>query len=112
MKNVWIEKACPIEAAKFTAPVPNKGIVFSPEGSVAATHIKKMQYITILMIPYPKSLAPKCTYLRRHVKSNKNTALQIGLITVLTGISPYHCYTIRLKYRNNNRIRLLKTIKS
>lgn len=28
IKNVWMENACPIEAAKLTAPTPKSGILF------------------------------------------------------------------------------------
>ena len=59
MKKVWIANACPMEAAKFTAPDPKRGIVLSPEGAVAISQIKKIQYPIMLMIPYPRSEAPK-----------------------------------------------------
>ena len=40
IKNVWIENACPIEAAKGTDPVPNANIGVQQWGAEAMSHIK------------------------------------------------------------------------
>lgn len=59
MKNVWIENAPPIEAARLTPPTPNSGIRLGPEGAVLISQTKNTQYPIILTIPYPNNLAPK-----------------------------------------------------
>lgn len=108
---VWIENACPIDAHRVTAPLPNNFILFYPGSEEASNQIRKIQYPTQLTIPYASSETPNSRNFMTKTKNNNAQKLNTGLNMVSPTI-PYHWCTISSKYKINNKNRLKNTIKS